>query len=253
MPFPAPSGIVTLTTDFGLEDHYVGVMQGVIARIFPAARIVDISHRVQPYSIDQGAFFVGQSYRYFPPGTVHMAVVDPGVGTSRRALAALADGRYFVAPDNGLLPLALAGLPLEVYAVDAERWGLKPMSSTFHGRDLFAPTAAWLASGKPLSEMGPRVEDWVRLDRPARRVLNIDRFGNVVTSIRPEELDGHVLQAGGARIGAFGETYEQAPAGEPFAIVGSAGLVEISIRQQSAAERLGLSIGDAVSLEPKKA
>lgn len=253
MPFPDPSGIVTLTTDFGLEDHYVGVMQGVIAHIFPAARVIDVSHRVQPYSIDQGAFFVEQSYRYFPPGTVHMAVVDPGVGTSRRAIAALADGHYFVAPDNGLLPLALPGLELEVYESDAERWGLRPMSSTFHGRDLFAPTAAWLARGKSLTEMGPRIEDWVRLERPARRILNIDRFGNVVTSIRPVELEGKALLAGGLRVNALAKTYEDAPEGEPFAIVGSAGLVEISIRQASAAQRLGLSIGDAVSLVSEEA
>ncbi len=182
-----------------------------------------------------------------------MAVVDPGVGTSRRAVAALADGHYFVAPDNGLLPLALAGHELEVHESDAERWGLKPMSSTFHGRDLFAPTAAWLASGKSLTEMGPRIEDWVRLDRPARRVLNVDRFGNVVTSIRPAELDGNVLLAGDSRVGALARTYEDAPEGEPFAIVGSAGLVEISIRQASAAQRLGLSIGDEVSLEAQEA
>lgn len=247
MLLPTPSGIVTLTTDFGLQDHYVGAMKGVIASIFPAAKIVDISHEVQPYQIGQGAFFINQSYRYFPVGTVHVAVVDPGVGTSRRALAAFADGHYFIAPDNGLLPAALEGVALKVHEIDAERWGLQPMSATFHGRDLFSPAAAWLAHGKSLNEMGEPVEDWVRPFDAGPRVLNIDRFGNVVTSLRPGALaQGGLLRAGGVTIRTKAANYEEAPEAAPFAIVGSAGLVEISIRQASAAERLGLSIGDPI-------
>lgn len=249
MPLPEPSGIVTLTTDFGLQDHYVGVMKGVIASIHPNAKTVDISHSVQPYQIEQGAFFLSQSYRYFPAGTVHLAVVDPGVGTSRRALAAFADGHYFIAPDNGLLPAALGEADLLVHAVDAERWGLEPMSATFHGRDLFSPAAAWLANGKSLAEMGAPIEDWARPVDAGARVLNIDLFGNVVTSLPPAALvQGKLLLAGGVTIGSKADNYEEAPEGAPFVIVGSAGLLEISIRQASAAERLGLAIGDAVEV-----
>lgn len=246
--------MITLTTDFGLQDHYVGAMKGVMLSIFPQARLVDLSHGVQSFAIGQGAFFVRESFRYFPSGTVHLAVVDPGVGTARRPLAAMADGHYFIALDNGLLPLALDGVQAEAVAIDAERWGLQHRSSTFHGRDVFAPAAAWLASGKPLQEIGPPVEDWIRLPPPAAEpgvkaghVLNIDRFGNIVTSLQPQELPAHFeLQVGTLATRRLCPSYEAAPAGEAFAIVGSAGLVEISMRQESAAARAGLHIGDAV-------
>ncbi len=250
MPLPEPSGIVTLTTDFGLDDHYVGVMKGVIASIAPQARTVDVTHQVRPYAIEQGAFFLSRSYRWFPPGTVHLAVVDPGVGTSRRALAVFADGHYFVGPDNGLLPAALGDLSALVFAIDEARWGLHPLSATFHGRDLFAPAAAWLARGKSLTQMGEPVKDWVRSE-PLKgvRVVSIDRFGNVVTSLRPEELTaGTALVCGGVRVSGMARTYQEAPAGAPFLIVGSSELVEISVRRGSAAKRLGLSVGDELSV-----
>src|SRR5690606_6455373 len=145
------------------------------------------------------------SYRWFPPGTVHLAVVDPGVGTSRRALAVLADGHYFVGPDNGLLPAALGDVSARVFAVDEARWGLRPLSATFHGRDLFAPVAAWLARGKPLSDMGDPIEDWVSpAGSSGVRVLSIDRFGNVVTSLRPEVLtEGTALVCRGVRVSSI--------------------------------------------------
>ena len=258
VPSSNPSGVVTLTTDFGLQDHYVGAMKGVILSIFPGAQVADISHGVQPYAIAQGAYFLGQSFRYFPPGTVHVAVVDPGVGTSRRPLAVAADGHYFVAPDNGLLPLALEGLEAEALEIDAERWGLERQSATFHGRDLFAPAAAWLAGGKPFSSMGRAVRDWVELPRPevdsgvtVGRVLNVDHFGNIVTSLKPAQLpEKFELQVGTLSTRRLCSSYEQAPAGEAFAIVGSAGLIELSIRQDSAASRAGLRIGDPVMAHP---
>ncbi|MEZ5364876.1 MAG: SAM-dependent chlorinase/fluorinase [Bryobacterales bacterium] len=252
MRFPAASGILTLLTDFGLSDHYVGVMKGVALSIFPEAKLVDLSHGVEAYSVEQGAFFLEQAWLRFPPGTVFCAVVDPGVGTARRAVAALCEERYVIAPDNGLVSRAFEGREAQVRKLDAERFGLTPMSATFHGRDLFAPAAAWLASGRSFADFGEPIEDWVRLwpARPApheTRVVNIDHFGNVVTGFREEDLpEGASVRIGGRRVTARARTYGDAPEEEPFLLVGSSGYWEISIRQSSAAEELGLVIGDSV-------
>ena len=261
MRLPEPSGIVTLLTDFGLDDHYVGVMKGVILRICPATRIIDVTHGVRQYSVPQGAFYLDQAHRYFPEGTVHVGVVDPGVGGPRRALAAEVGGHFFIAPDNGLLSRALERAPeAEIREIDAEHWGLKPMSHTFHGRDLFSPAAGWLAAGKPFREMGDSVDDAVRLwpAEPRRHgpnqwrgvVLNIDRFGNIVTSFAPEALNGSAFRF---RIGTIDtrhlvESYEQAQDSTPSMIVGSSGYLEMSIRQGSAADKAGAEIGDEVEL-----
>ncbi|MCB1022539.1 MAG: SAM-dependent chlorinase/fluorinase [Acidobacteria bacterium] len=254
MRFPAASGILALLTDFGLSDHYVGVMKGVALSIFPDAKLVDLSHGVEAYSVEQGAFFLEQGWLRFPPGTVFCAVVDPGVGTARRALAGLCEERYVIAPDNGLASRAFEGRETQVRELDAERFGLTPMSATFHGRDLFAPAAAWLASGRSFADFGEPIEDWVRL-WPARpspheaRVVNVDRFGNVVTGFREGELpEGAAVQVGGRKVTARARTYGEAPGDEPFLLVGSSGYWEISMRQRSAAEELGLTIGDSLYL-----
>ena len=236
-------------------------MKGVILGISPAARVVDITHGVRQYSVQQGAFYLDQACRYFPEGTVHLGVVDPGVGGPRRALAALVEARFFIAPDNGLLSRVLERWPqAEIREIDAERWGLKPMSRTFHGRDLFAPAAAWLAAGKPFSEMGRPVSDAVRLWPAEPRphgpgqwrgvVLNIDRFGNIVTSFTPSAVNGSAFRF---RIGTIDtrdlvDSYEQARDSMPSMIVGSSGYLEMSIRQGSAAEKAGAEIGDEVEL-----
>ena len=234
-------------------------MKGVILTIASEARIVDISHQLRSYSIEQGAFFLEQAANRFPEGTVHVVVVDPGVGSKRRGLAASAGGRYFVGPDNGVLSRALqAGKP-QVQAVDEERYALKPTSRTFHGRDVFAPAAAWLAKGTPLSQIGPKADEYVRLpslepERTERgwrgRILNIDRFGNIVTNLPPERLaEGARLIVGDLEVTHASETYEAAATREPFAIVGSSGYLEISIRQDSAAAHARVEIGDQVELE----
>lgn len=265
MQAPEPSGVITLTTDFGLEDHYAGVMKGVILSIFPAARIVDLSHSVAAYSIEQAAFVLDQSCRWFPRGTVHVAVVDPGVGSERRALLAEAGGSYFVAPDNGALSYVFEHEQPTVRALDAERFALKEMSRTFHGRDLFAPAAAWLAKGTPFAEFGEEIEEYVRLPpsapldasdgRRIGRVLNIDRFGNIVTSFKPSELaglaGGFTLSVGSLKVSRRIDSYAEAQAGEPFLIAGSSGHVEVSLREASAAEAAQAQVGDPVELRPR--
>ena len=190
--------IITLTTDFGLSDHYVGVMKGVILGIAPAARIVDISHQSSAYEIGEGAFLIAQAYRYFPKKTVHVIVVDPGVGTARRPILAEAAGQYFVAPDNGVLGMIFRQEKHKVRVVTNARYFLKPVSQTFHGRDIFAPVGAHLAKGVAPARMGKLIQDYLRpaLGAPERTgkhfwtgsVLKVDHFGNVVTNFRLSDI-----------------------------------------------------------------
>ncbi len=262
MEQPQSSGIVTLTTDFGLVDHYAGVMRGVIFSICPAATVVDLTHGVEPQQIEQGAFFLAQGYAAFPGGSVHVAVVDPAVGTNRRYLVAIARGHYFVGPDNGVLSHALAGANAKVLAVDVERI-LPPLESrTFHGRDVFAPLGARIAIGESISNWGERIADYVRLPslepealgsgRWRGRVLSIDRFGNFVTSLRPELIKsfeaGFVLRIGQVEITRQVGAYDEVDDKKPFVITGSAGFLEISVRQGPAADTIEAGLGDAVEL-----
>ena len=254
MLYPTPSGVLALLTDFGSRDHYVGVMKGVALTIFPEVKLVDLGHEVEPYSVEQAAFFLEQAWLRFPPGTVFCAVIDPGVGTARRSLAAVCEERYVIAPDNGLASRAFEGRTAEVRELAEDRFGVQPMSATFHGRDLFAPAAAALASGRSFGDFGEPIDDWVRLwpARPApgeARVLNVDRFGNIVTGFRPDDLpEGAALEIDGERLELRARTYGEAPKNEPFLLIGSAGYWEISLRQGSAAEELGVKIGDLVRL-----
>lgn len=256
------SSIITLTTDFGGADHYAGVMKGVIAGIAPAARVIDISHEISPCHIAHGAFVIAQAYAYFPPGTVHVVVVDPGVGGERRAILAEAGKQFFLAPDNGVLSQVYEREEYTARAIDVERFELQPLSRTFHGRDLFAPVAALLSSGKEPSEFGDPISDPCRLEstepclaEPGRwrgRILNIDRFGNIVTSFPAALLEGASkgvrCVAGDLEATAVAASYCAAEGGRPFLITGSSGFLEISIQQASAAELAGVSIGDAVDL-----
>lgn len=252
--------IVTLLTDFGNSDWYVASMKGVILKGCPGCTIVDITHDVSPGDVFAGAFLLRETSRYFPGGTVHLAVVDPGVGTTRRALAAKAGDLVLVGPDNGLLSLALGLYPdPQVREIRRQDLFLQPTSHTFHGRDVFAPVAAYLACGGDLSELGPEVADWVRLDCPAPRrmaqgvegrIVYIDRFGNGITNIPREMLDvslpcpGALVKVGDALLiqGVY-RTYGDVPEGEPVALVGSSGFLEIAVRGASARECLGLNCG----------
>lgn len=255
--------ILTLTTDFGLSDHFVGTMKGVVLGISPGTRIVDISHEVAPFDIPAAAFLIAQSYRYFPPKTVHVVVVDPGVGTSRRPILAEAGGHFFVAPDNGVLSMVFADATHKVRHITAAKYFLKQVSHTFHGRDVFAPVGAHVASGVPPARMGKPIDDYMRLhlekpDRTARRawtgtVLKIDRFGNLITNFRAADFEAIWKQPFEISIGLRtvhrrASNYAECEAGELFAIEGSSGYIEISASQASAAAMLGCGTGAPVEI-----
>ena len=255
--------IITLTTDFGQADGYVAAMRGAILSICPQAQVVDISHSVRPQAVQQAAYLLSTVAPYFPAGTVHVAVVDPGVGTHRRAVAVHCGRALYVAPDNGLLSLALEqDPPREAVQLLEARFHLPAVSATFHGRDIFAPAGAHLACGTDLHEMGPviPVEELCRLPlaRPERdeegrwqaQVLHVDRFGNLITNLRADEVPpGLSLTAGNAQIEGLSRTFADVDPGEMVAYAGSGGYVEIAVRQGSAAERLGLAPGDPVVAE----
>ncbi|MEO8650454.1 MAG: SAM-dependent chlorinase/fluorinase [Acidobacteriota bacterium] len=247
---------VALLTDFGIADHFSASMKGVILSIHPNAAIVDITHQVPPHDIETAAFLLFACYADLPPETVFAAVVDPGVGSSRRAIAARSNGRYFVAPDNGLLSMILTDSS-EIFEITNPKFTRESISNTFHGRDIFAPAAAHLAAGRPISDIGPRIEDPILL--PALTpypcddatvegaIIHIDHFGNLITNLRAEHIPvGGRLAVGKHSISRFASSYDEVPAGEPFAIVGSLGLIEISIDQGSAAQMLHASRGTSV-------
>ena len=262
--------IITLTTDFGLSNHYAGVMKGVILGICPAAQIVDITHEIPAYNILAGAYAMQQAAGFFPPETIHIVVVDPGVGTTRRGLLADSKDQYFIAPDNGVLSFMLGGNPSVVVRelTNSDLW-LKRVSSTFHGRDIFAPVAAAIAAGtaKP-KDVGARVEAPVLLDstqphetHPADTwhgtVLSTDGFGNIITNFPQESFAALPERAFEIDVGAgvarrktqrFRITFGDAKPSELFAYFGSSGFIELAINQASAAARLGVSAGSPVIL-----
>jgi len=250
-----PAPILTLTTDFGLADHYVGAMKGVILGICPRARLVDISHQVTPFAIPEGAYTIAQAYRYFPRGTVHIVVVDPGVGSARRPILVEAAEQYFVAPDNGVLSLIFAREKHKVRLIASDRYFLKQVSATFHGRDIFAPVAAHLAKGISPSRIGKAIQDYLRppFEKPrptgnrawSGNILKIDRFGNIITNFRAEDFPAmDQLIIGRTRVRRMVGTYTEGRAGELVAIAGSSGYLEVSVNQASAAQKIGCASGD---------
>jgi len=257
--------VITLTTDFGGADHFAGAMKGVILGIAPRARIVDISHEVPAFAVTGGAFAIAQAYRYFPPKSIHVVVVDPGVGSARRSILAEAGGHYFIAPDNGVLSMVFAreAGAEKVRHITAARYFLQPLSQTFHGRDVFAPVAAHLASGVPPARFGKRIGDYIRLDffRPNRTgkrvwtglVLHIDRFGNLVTNLHIDEFPGvrtrpFELNVGLEKLTRLAENFSAGQPGELLVIPGSSGYLEVAVREDSAARRLGCAAGAPVEL-----
>jgi S-adenosylmethionine hydrolase len=256
--------ILTLTTDFGLADHFVGVMKGVILAICPQAQIVDISHEVAPFAITEGAYVIAQAYPYFPKNTIHVVVVDPGVGSARRPILVEAAAQYFVAPDNGVLEIIYSREKHQVRAITDSRIFLQPVSQTFHGRDIFAPAAAHLAAGTSPARMAKKISDYARLTfatpRPAGRsrwcgcVLRIDRFGNLVTNFRASDfpnLKRFVIEIGSKHLTTRAKTYAERRPGELFVIAGSTGYLEISVNQGSAAELVRCQPGDSVEIALK--
>jgi S-adenosyl-L-methionine hydrolase (adenosine-forming) len=253
--------LITLTTDFGSRDPFVGIMKGVILSICPAARLVDLTHEVAPQDVLGGRLALESAVPFFPDGTVHLAVVDPGVGSARRPIAVRSGGHHLVAPDNGLLSFALERPGCTVVALTAPEYRLPEVSATFHGRDIFAPAAAHLAAGLPLEQLGPVVVDPVRLSLPGCRlegggligeVLDADRFGNLVTSIpaaRLADIPGRgvpSVEVDGRAAGRIVGSYADGPDGEPAAIVGSTGRLEIFVKGGSARGLLQVGRGAAV-------
>ena len=254
------SGVVTLLTDFGLDDAYVGTVKGVLLAINPRVRLVDLTHAVPPQDVRRAARLLEAAWRFFPPGTVHLAVVDPGVGGTRRAIAVEAGGHYFVGPDNGLLGFCFAVPGARAVALAESRYHRRPVSRTFHGRDVFAPVAAHWSRGLRLAALGPPVPDPVRLSEPTARriggrvegeVLLADRFGNLLTNLPARELPGPstrgVLRIGGARIHGLVKTYAERPRHALGAVTDSSGRVEVFVREGSARRRLGVGPGAPVS------
>jgi S-adenosyl-L-methionine hydrolase (adenosine-forming) len=258
--------VISLTTDYGTSDHLVGVLKGVILRIVPNATLVDINHHVVPFDVLDGALTLAAAYRYFPPRTVHLVVVDPGVGTERRPILVTADQYYFVAPDNGVLSLLYEReSSVTVRHITAEHYFLNPVSNTFHGRDIFAPVAAWLAKAFQPEAMGDEITDYVKFALPRPKpagsalkglVLRVDSFGNLLTNFTAEDLpqatspDGKIrLQVGGKRVEKLAQTFANGAAGEPVAIVGSSGFLEIAVNKGQAARVLGVNRGAEVLLE----
>ena len=264
--------IITFTSDFGLDDWFVGVVRGVLIQGCPGARIVDLTHSIPPGNVTRAAFVLEAAAPDFPAGTVHLVVVDPGVGTDRRAIAVRAEGFWFVAPDNGVLDWALADEEAEVYSLDQRDLFREPVSRTFHGRDVFAPVAAALACGIAPEKLGARITDAIRLPRvepnvhadgSARTgdllgtVMYVDRFGNVLTNLEETAIErafpGVVetdleVHAGGRRIRGLARSYGDAPVGTVLAIIGSSGRLEIAQVGGAADSRLGLGVGDYVRM-----
>lgn len=253
--------IITLMTDFGLKDGNVGVMKGVILRFCPQAQIVDLSHLIAPQNIPEAALILARSQPYFPAGSIHVVVVDPGVGTPRRPLAARIASHYFVLPDNGILTQVLekAGQhrkEIELVHLDKPQYWLEQVSHVFHGRDIFAPVAAHLASGVPLTELGSLVDDPVRLllphPQPTDRgylgeIIHIDHFGNIALNICQEHLNGVQnleVDLKSVKIRGLLKTFGEAPDGELIALYGSTGNLIVSVVNGSAAQRLDARIGD---------
>ncbi len=262
-----PARIVTLLTDFGLKDHYVAAMKGIMLSLNPEVSFIDISHGILPQDIQSGAFTLGQAYPWFPPGTVHLAVVDPGVGTERKAIVVSAAAQYFVAPDNGMLTYVFQREESwTAREVTAEHYLRKPVSPTFHGRDIFAPVAAWLTRDIPLHQFGPELANPVQLRIPQltrvrdsliqAAILAVDGFGNLVTNLKPEDLPAYGIPgaqrcrilAGQQEITRFGRTFADGGPGEVLVLPGSSGYLEIVVRNGSAASSLHLGAGAQIGV-----
>lgn len=254
--------IITMLTDFGLSDSYVAAMKGVILGICRQVRLVDVTHLVPPQQVSSGAYLLASCYRDFPPGTIHLVVVDPGVGSARKPLAIGSRNHTFVGPDNGIFSLVLdREKPWQARAITNPKLCRTPLSTTFHGRDLFAPTAAHLADGFPFEQIGPLCQplrpDWQRVLKAGPtvlgRIIHIDHFGNAVTSISADHLaemaeDAQpVVELAGIRLQVHAIYAEVAP-GIPLALIGSSGYLEVSVHRGSASERLGLEVGNEVRL-----
>jgi len=259
------SGTITLTTDFGLKDPYAAVMKGVILSINPAARIIDISHSVKAGSIMQAAVLIKEAYPFFPKGTIHVAVIDPGVGGKRRPILVKTENHIFVGPDNGVFwPIIKDHKQTAIIHVTESRYFLPDISHTFHGRDIFAPVAAHISRGIDPLEMGQAIDDPVPLELPVPeqrgdslygRVMRIDHFGNLITNVKKRDLEeflgpeSSVIIAGKVVIEGLRSTYSEVRAGETLALIGSSGCLEISVNTGRASDIAETDPEDIVGME----
>ena len=258
--------IITLTTDFGTNDHFVGAVKGVILDIVPEAAIVDITHAIQAFDVLDGAIAISQTYSYFPNGTVHMVVVDPGVGTTRRPIIASSDGYHFVAPDNGVLSMVYSKEErIHVRHISSDHYFHQPVSNTFHARDVFAPVSAYLAKMVDSHKFGDEIEDYVKFAAPRPKangenrlravVLKVDRFGNLITNVTPEDApalfagkSAFKIVVGSKEISEIHTAYAEGGPGEVFGILGSMGYLEIVANRAPAAQLTGAGKGAEVSI-----
>jgi len=260
----AAPGIVTLITDFGVEGEYAGAMKGAVLKVNPRCQIVDITHQIKPQDILRASFVLKNSYAYYPTGTVHVVVVDPGVGTCRRPLILQKDGHIFVGPDNGVFTFLLSGKgKIEGFEITRKELFLSPLSKTFHGRDLFAPIAGHLSLGQHPKRFGPRAGNFARVEWPqpqiqgrklVAQILFADSFGNLITNIGGQDheglIEGQPLQISGPkwRIDRLSGTYGGGKPGQPIALFGSSGMLEIAVNCGNAEKSLGLRPGDRLAI-----
>ncbi|HVA00055.1 MAG TPA: SAM-dependent chlorinase/fluorinase [Terriglobia bacterium] len=259
--------VITMTTDFGEQDHFVGVMKAVILKINPEAVIVDINHQVNSYDVFDGAFTLAQSYLYFPPETIHLVVVDPGVGSSRRPILVRTAHYNFVAPDNGVLSLIYEREErVEVRHVTANHYFLNPVSNTFHGRDIFAPVAAWLSRGVEAEKFGEVITDYAKSAFPRPKwenpnllkgmAIKVDKFGNIITNLRPEDVPQLFAEnpprfrivVSGREVTEIHASFALGKPSEIFAILGSSGFLELATNRGSAAKALNAKRGTEVAV-----
>lgn len=256
--------VVSLLTDFGLTDNFVGVIKAVILGINPDIRIVDISHEIEPQNILQGAFLLKGSFKYFPHGSIHLVVIDPGVGSRRDSIIVRTKNYYFVGPDNGVLSLALRiEPPIEIVAIANEKYFLKPVSYTFHGRDIFAPVAAYLSKGININEFGRRVRFFKKLNLPAVKIssrnlkgeiIYIDRFGNLISNVDRDTLGGFIKNKGfkirieDKIIDKLSFSYAEGKKDRPLAIINSFDYLEFAFKDASAKDCLRLDKGAPVTI-----
>jgi S-adenosylmethionine hydrolase len=255
--------VIALLTDFGVEDGYVASMKAVILSRAPNCRIIDVSHSVQPQNIDQAAFLLWSSYKYFPTNTIFICVVDPGVGTDRKIICAEGEGYKFLAPDNGILKFILGSIKkMKIYSVNNSKYFLTDVSSTFHGRDIFAPAAAHIINGLELKKLGPQTtplfhaEHFVEIlpiphERYHGKIINIDRYGNIITNFLFKDKPSGTLHLKVAHktINEFEDNYAKANSKNPFMIIGSAKLLEVAVKNGSASSILHPNINQEIILD----
>ena len=259
--------IITLTTDFGASDHFVGTMRGVILGVNPEAKIVDLCNAVNSFDVLDGAMTIAQAYRYFPADTIHMVIVDPGVGSARRPLLVTTTNHYFIAPDNGVLSLVLEQEErISVRHITAEHYFLQPVSQTFHGRDVFAPCAGWMSKGVDPDKFGEEITDYVRFTLPKPKpvaertlkgaVLKVDKFGNLITNFTAENAPAVFasgatvkITVGQANVSGIRDNYSQGQPGELFGVLNSMGYLEIACNRAAASNLAKAGRGAEVVIE----